>query len=77
MTGRRYQLCAHDGRMPLSEDGLRALGLAPGVSIGERELRSRADRLPSRSLREALHAMLDQEQPGVELVVRPWPEEEV
>jgi len=65
MANRIYQLRAGAGLALISAQDLACLELAPGDSIGEALLRRRIDQLPERSLREAIHAMLDQEETGV------------
>ena len=73
MTNKIYQLRAGDGLALISAQDLAFLGLDAGESIGEAQLRRRIEQLPDRSLREAIHAMLDQEEPGVIALVQRYP----
>lgn len=61
----RYQLRTQHAALPLNEAELAELGLQQGTAIRERDLHIRANR----STREAIHAMLDQEEPDVLITV--------
>jgi hypothetical protein len=74
MANRIYQLRAGAGLALISAQDLACLELASGASIGEALLRRRIDQLPDRSLREAIHAMLDQEETGVIVSVQSYGE---
>jgi hypothetical protein len=70
MSERLYQLRAGDGWMLISAHDLTALDLVDGAVIDERSLRQRLDRLGNRSVAQAIHAMLDQEEPGVVIIAK-------
>ena len=72
MTEPIYQLRAVDGWMLITANDVSTLGLVSGTEIDERSLRRRLDRLADSSLAQALHAMLDQEEPGVIVTIEPW-----
>jgi hypothetical protein len=65
-----YQLHVADSSVFLSATDLAELALQVDDVIDERALRQRIARLSDRSLAEAIHAMLDQEEPGVRVQVR-------
>ena len=67
-----YQLRAVDGWMLISASDVAALGLIDGAVIDERGLRGRLARLGNRSIAEAIHALLDQEEPGFVISVQVW-----
>jgi hypothetical protein len=73
MREQAYQLCGEQGSVVVLAADLANLALVVGDSIGERDLRRRADQLANRSLAGAIHAMLDQEESRVIIVVQPWP----
>jgi hypothetical protein len=73
MRSPAYQLRGEDASVIVPEADLAALALAVGQTIGERELRRRASYLPNQSLAQAIHAMLDQEEPSAMFRVLQWP----
>jgi hypothetical protein len=72
MSADIYQLHVADSSVFLSATDLVELALQVDNVIDERELRRRSARLTNRSLAEAIHAMLDQEEPRVRVQVRRW-----
>jgi hypothetical protein len=71
-----YQLRAGDGWMLVRASDVLALDLVSGIEIDERSLRRRLERLAHSSVAQAIHAMLDQEEPGVIITVQPWKRQE-
>ena len=72
MSEPMYQLRAVDGWMLITASDAWALDLVSGIEIDERSLRRRLNRLANSSLAQAIHAMLDQEEPGVVITIQPW-----
>jgi hypothetical protein len=76
MSEPMYKLRAVDGWMLITASDISALDLVSGMAIDERDLRRRLNRLANLSVAQAIHAMLDQEEPGVIITVQPWKHQE-
>jgi hypothetical protein len=67
-----YRLCGENGYVIVSMSDLAVLALENSIAVEEQVLRVRIQILTNCSLREAIHAMLDQEEPRTVISVQPW-----
>jgi hypothetical protein len=67
-----YRLCGENGYVIVSMSDLAVLALESSIAVEEQVLRVRIQILTNCSLREAIHAMLDQEEPRTVISVQPW-----